>query len=287
MRIGYACLNRSLPSAGKTFRLASYSEAKFRETVQHNLDALQQLLEFNVEHNLLFHRISSNTIPFASHPIQTVDWQEEFAEQLSSIGTCIKNNGFRISMHPDQFVLINAKDPKIVEKSIGDLSWHADFLDALGLDTTAKIQIHVGGVYGDKEAAIARFVHEHKRLPSKIQRRLAIEHDDRLFSVRDCMVIHKQTGIPVIFDNLHHECLHNGETQEEAMQQLAITWKKEDGIPLVDYSMQAPGERVGKHAQTLDDKHFTTFIKHVPIDCDIMLEIKDKEPSAIRAKALC
>jgi UV DNA damage endonuclease len=55
----------------------------------------------------------------------------------------------RISMHPGQYVLLNAKDEKIRFRSIGELMHHCIVLDSLGLDGSAKIQIPVGGAYGD------------------------------------------------------------------------------------------------------------------------------------------
>ena len=75
----------------------------------------------------------------------------------------------RISMHPDQFVLINSPSEDIQERSVAELQYHCDFLDALGLDSTHKIQIHVGGVYGDKESAIKRFVERYKDLSPSIK----------------------------------------------------------------------------------------------------------------------
>lgn len=72
--------------------------------------------------------------------------------------------------------------------------------------------------------------------------RLVIENDDRLYSLKDCLKINEQTGIPILFDNLHHECLNNGEPMREAMLAAHNTWKEKDGIPLMDYSSQEKGE---------------------------------------------
>ncbi len=288
MKLGYACINRSIGcQANKTFRLASYSQEKSLETIENNLACLKKILEWNVKNNLLFFRISSEIIPFASHPVNTFDWQSHFKQELREIGVFIQEHAIRISMHPDQFVLINALKEDIVERSIADLTWHAQLLDALGLDATAKIQIHVGGVYGDRESAIQRFIANYKKLPGLITKRLAIENDDRLFSLADCLQVHAATNIPIIFDNFHHECLHNEEPMHEALQLAAKTWCERDGPLMIDYSSQQVGERKGKHATHIDESHFATFLQELQksgITADCMLEIKDKEKSALLAK---
>ena len=150
MKIGYPCLNRTLACrTNSTFRLASFSEERFLNATASNIECLRSVLRFNAERSILFFRISSDIIPFASHPVCTVPWQERFRENFRQLGSFIKDAGIRISMHPDQFTVLNSPDPAIVERSIRELRYHAEVLDLLGLDTTAKIQIHAGGVYGD------------------------------------------------------------------------------------------------------------------------------------------
>lgn len=284
MKIGYPCINTSIGcTSNRTFRLRNYSEERMIEIIESNLSCLKQILEFNKEQGLLFFRISSDLIPFASHPVCKFDWKKYFRKGFLEIGDLIKRNKMRISMHPDQFTLINAKDPEIVKRSVAELGYHREVLDALGLDTTAKVQIHVGGVYGDKEQSMKRFVDNYKRLSLKIKRRLCIENDHISYSLKDCLEIHRQTEIPIIFDSFHHECKNNGESFHDAIKMVKKTWKKEDGVPMIDYSSQEKGKRVGTHKQTIDLKHFRSFLKQAGNDLDIMLEIKDKEKSALKA----
>jgi len=187
-------------------------------------------------------------------------------------------------MHPDQFTLINSPKDDVVERSIRELEFHADVLDALELDNKAKIQIHVGGLYNDRANSIKRFVENYEKLPAKVKSRLLIENDDRLFPLSDCLLIHGETGIPVLFDVFHHSILNNGESVREAIFAASKTWNNTDGILMTDYSSQEPDTRPGKHAETIDISDFKIYIRETGgIDFDIMLEIKDKEISAVKA----
>lgn len=285
MKLGYPCINRSIGcTANSTFRLASYSEELLIEKVGNNLSCLERILEYNIKHGFLFFRISSDLVPFASHPVCKFDWAGHFRKDFTRIGKYIKKNKMRISMHPDQFVLINTPKKDVLERSIKELEYHCKILDSMKLDSTAKIQIHVGGLYGDRETAIARFVNRYKKLPKTVKKRLAIENDDRLFSLKDCLEVHKKTGIPVIFDSFHHECLNNGESFSHAVKAAAKTWKKKDGILMTDYSSQKKGARKGTHVYRINTRHFRKFINETKgQDFDVMLEIKDKEESALKA----
>ncbi len=288
MRIGYPCINRSIGcTPSKTFRLASYTEERLEKTIAANLSCLQKILLYNVEHGLLFFRITSDLVPFASHEICTYPWQEQFAEIFCDLGDYCKKHGFRISMHPDQFVLLNAPDRGVLERSIDELAYQSSVLDLMGLDRTAKVQVHVGGVYGNKEASMDRFVMNYSRLDQKIRARLVIENDERLYSVADCRNIHERTGIPVILDTFHHSLNNQGEPVGAALSILAKTWAEHDGIPMVDYSSQQEGKRPGAHAEHIVPVDFSLFLNNSrPSDFDLMLEIKDKETSANLALGL-
>jgi UV DNA damage endonuclease len=73
----------------------------------------------------------------------------------------------------------------------------------------------------------------------------------------------------------------------KALQLAARTWQPHDGVMMMDYSAQAPGERKGKHTQSITLELFREFLSHLNgLDVDIMLEIKDKEASALQAVML-
>lgn len=288
MKIGYPGTNLTLDcTSAKTFRLASYSEARLVETLEQNLICLQDILRFNVERGLLFFRINSDLVPFASHPICQFDWPNTFRETFAAVGQFIRAHDMRISMHPGQFTLINSPKEDVFERAVADLLYHVTVFDLLGLDTTHKIQIHVGGIYGDKAASIERFVARYAQLSEAVKTRLVIENDERSYSVEDCLAIHQQIGIPIIFDNLHHELLNHGEDLYTAFSGTYITWSARDGLPMTDYSSQDPERRAGGHTQTLDPNAFIAYLDTLKaLNFDVMLEIKDKETSAMKALPL-
>jgi UV DNA damage endonuclease len=287
MRIGYPCINRTIDcTASSTFRLKSYTESRVKQTVKNNLECLRRILQFNLEHKLFFFRISSDLVPFASHPINRFNWQKYFQEDFEEIGKFINKNRIRISMHPDQFTLINSIEEDIFERSKNELNYHAQILDLMKLDTSAKVQIHVGGAYGDKKKSMERFVTRFNELDGSIIRRLVIENDDKLFDLKNCLEINAQIKIPILFDVFHHKLNNSGnQTIEESFKLTTKTWNEEkDGIPMVDYSSQEPDGLPRQHSETIELEDFERLLKQTePFDFDIMLEIKDKEKSAIKA----
>src|SRR5687768_16064102 len=119
MRIGYPCNNLTLGiSAARTFRLAAYSPDRLLTTIDANLDALETYLAWNAEHDIRYFRISSGTIPFASHPVMDVPWQVVRANRLAKIGETLRANGVRVNVHPGQYTLINSPRDEVVISAI-------------------------------------------------------------------------------------------------------------------------------------------------------------------------
>lgn len=285
MRIGYACLTRGIPYTDfKGVTSKNATPERLMEITGHNLNTLANILRYNAEDGLNMFRLSSDLIPFGSSPVNTTRWWEHFRPELEELGGLIKDNDIRISMHPGQYTVLNSPDPDVVSRAVDDLEYHSLVLDSLGLDRRAKIIIHIGGVYGDKKEAIVRFKESYKKLPEMVKDRLIIENDERLYSIQEVLEIGTDLGIPVVFDNLHHQVKLGDGKDAMWIGEAAKTWKVEDGIQKIHYSQQDPDKNPGAHSETIDVEEFRKYIEgNIHHDLDIMLEVKDKNLSARKA----
>jgi UV DNA damage endonuclease len=241
------------------------------------------VIVFNVEHGVRLFRISSDVIPFGSHPVNTLSWWTEFREPLREIGRIIREHDLRVSMHPGQYTVLSSPDARILEAARADLIFHTRLLEALEVDTRHKLIIHVGGAYGDKEAALNRWIRAVGDLPDNVRARVVLENDERLFGADDVLRASAVAGTPVVLDVLHHR-VYAGPDADASLPQLmrraAATWDiTRDGLPKIHYSSQAQGQRPGAHAEYVDAAEFARFLElaaaEVQFDC--MLEAKAKD----------
>lgn len=276
----------ALGTRSRTFRLASYERERLFETVRLNLADVEAMIAFGSEHDLLLLRISAGLVPFASHDVMADDWLGEFAALFAAVGRRAGGAGMRLSVHPGQFVLINSPRHEVWEASRRELLYQASLLDAFELPSESKIQIHVGGVYGEREASLARWLERYGLLPEPVRRRLVIENDERLFPLEDCLWLSERSGIPVLFDAFHHELHNRGEAVAEGIEAAAATWGGEHGRAQMDYSDPDVEKRLGAHGETLDASRFRAFAAAVRPEVDVMIGMKDKETSALRAREI-
>lgn len=286
MNIGYACLivgDNNIKY--KSCKLKNYNQQKLIEIIGYNLDMLDKAIDYNIKNNIKLFRISSDIIPLASHEIMNINWEIIFMDKLKKIGIKIKNNRMRVSMHPGQYTVLNSPTQSVVSKAILDLKYHTMFLDTLELNSEAKIILHIGGVYGDKDAAIARFIANYNKLDLNIKKRLVIENDDKSYNINDILKISEIINIPVVYDNLHNKINNYDSTKSDRywINKCSKTWKKGDGTQKIHYSQQDDNKKSGSHSSTIDIIEFKKFYNQIKdMNIDIMLEVKDKDMSAIK-----
>jgi UV DNA damage endonuclease len=132
-------------------------------------------------------------------------------------------NDIRLSFHPDQFVVLSSPHPAVVTNSIRELEYQAQLAEAVGADV---INIHAGGVYGDKLAALRRFCQVFPGLPDSVKSRLTLENDDVSYTVRDLLPVCEMLSIPLVYDVHHHRCNADGLSVEEATRLAGETWQR-------------------------------------------------------------
>ncbi len=275
--LGYAAATQTFDaSTTRTCRPQDATPDLVRSLIGDNLRDLSRIVRFHDEQGIHLYRVSSQVIPFASHPGNAIAWWDEFAGDLEAIGRYLRLHGLRLTMHPGQHTLLNAPGPETVALSILELGWHVRLFDAMQADHTHKLVLRVGGTFGDKAGSLDRFVSVVAALPASWKARLAVENDDSRYRVDDVLEVSDRLGIPVVFDWVHHHANPGDNPDPARLIGLCFdTWKPNDGPPLVHFSSpsQNPGERI-LHADWVEPDDLEALLEHTPADVpfDCLLE---------------
>lgn len=288
VRLGYACVNTRLRTSARTVRLANASPERLREVIADNLDALEAILRWNEEHGIQVFRLTSNLIPFGSHEANPIAWWDEFADRFERLAELVRGSGARLSTHPGQYTVLASARHEVVAAAVAELEYHARLLGAIGVDPSHKIVLHVGVGRRDAKAAGDRLVRGWELLSDGARERLVLENDER-WPLADVFDLSRRLDCPVVLDVFHHALAPSlpGVSVRELILAAGETWDTADGRQEVHFSTQEPGRRPGAHAASLDAGAFRSFheqVRDLPLDC--IFELKDKEQSVLRAKAL-
>ena len=299
MRFGFACT-----VCGITVPAHDARRPQNNPHLRVSLDYVAQILRYSAPLGIRMYRLSSNIAPYFTdlNRPQFAGQLDEARDELAQVGALASELDIRLSMHPGQYTVLNSPDEGIVAAARRELQYATDVLDLMGQPDSAKVILHVGGVYGDKPAASARFVERYATLPERVRARLVIENDDRLYSVGDVLAIHTATGAPVVFDNLHHALNPTPGLDERAALAAALATWPADQTPKTHYSdrrtdpieVRQKGGGVtqrkpsaGAHADYVDPALLAAYLDQAAglPDFDVMFEAKAKDLAVLRVLA--
>jgi UV DNA damage endonuclease len=266
-----------------------------------SIEALTRILGYLRENGIRMYRISSDFVPYATHPDmpQFHNQLEEHAADLRRLGEYANRLGVRLSLHPSQYIVLNAVDDEVARKSMLDLDVQARLLDAMRQGAEGVVVLHVGGVYGDRQVSLERFAANFARLSEPARRRLVIENDEFSYTVEDCLWLHERIGVPVVFDHQHHRLNPGGLGAVEAARAALGTWpagvvpKMHFSSPRLDgrevkrgKSVRIEAPLLRQHADYVDPFTFADLLDELrDLAFDVMLEAKAKDLALLKLRA--
>lgn len=288
-RYGYACINMTLAEEGVTTNRGCVKKTFLEKGLPHvsrlalaNCQDLVRIIEWNRDRGVQVFRMTSCLFPWhTEYRLEDLpDWTE-IRTSLEKAGETAEASNQRLSFHPGQHNVLSSPRPEVVENSIKDLRGHADIMDAMGLPRTpgAKINLHVGGAYGEHEKALERLCRAWEGLPEGVRARLTLENDDKpgMFSTKMLYEgVYKRVGIPIVFDSHHFECGPQDSTYEEAFTMAVGSWPS--GIrPQCHHTNSRRDYEDPKVSRVAHSDWYYTPFRDLGHSVDVVLECKMKE----------
>jgi UV DNA damage endonuclease len=289
LRLGLCCQFAAAPirfratTAARLRQLAPDAAGeRLAEIVGVNTRALEDAIRFCHDHAIGAFRITSKLLPVATHPEVGYDVVDLpggglLRRGLAACGALARGLGVRLSFHPDQFIVLNSPSAAVVERSVNELRQQAELAAWLGADV---INLHAGGVYGDRAGALRRLRQVIDELPEPVRSRLTLENDDRLYSPADLLPVCRDLEIPLVYDVHHHRCHGDGMSVAAATAAALSTWKRE---PLFHISSPRDGwhgAQLRPHADYVAAADFPAAWRRLALTVDV--EAKAKELAVLR-----
>ena len=298
MKLGYACINMTLQKSGgittnRGMRQKTFNERGLDYVSELSLQNVQDLftiVRWNDEMGIELFRMSSDIFPWMTYyDFEDLSDYPMIDVYLKNIGALADKYGQRLTFHPSHFNALGSPNPKVLESTIKELNEHSKIMDLMGLSATVynKINIHIGGAYGDKKATLERWIDNYYKLDTNTQSRLTVENDDKanMYSVKELYKgISEECGVPIVFDYYHHKFCTGGLTEQEALELAAKTWPK-GIVPCTHYSESRRKEHLDESikAQAHNDR-IVDAIQTYGLDIDVVVEAKHKELAVLNYK---
>lgn len=285
LKLGLCCVNTILREqkifCSRTCNRKNFTVKKAQEKALQNINDMIKMIEWNHTNHISCFRISSDIFPHFTDN-ETEPYTIDFARDLlKKAGDLANLYGQRIVMHPGQFNQVGAENPIVFDKTIADLTHHANILDVMGIDHNGVLIVHGGGVYKSKQKTMSRWIDQFRKLPNNVQHRLVIENCEKNYCTEDCLEIANTCGIPCVFDFHHYQCWKNPQkTIHELIPDVIKTWQTNNKRILMHTSDQDPNRRLGAHhnyVEKLPNELFELILQyHVDIDLEIEAKMKEQ-----------
>jgi len=287
LRFGLCCIFNREPirfrfTTAKAVSAFSRSQqlAKLSEICLANAESLLLAVQAVSRMGIGAFRVSSPIFPRYTHPevgygLDDLPEAAGIRELLARVNDRRKIHGIRLSFHPDQFVTISSLRTEVVDNSLRELEYQGLVAELIGADV---INVHGGGAFGDKSATLQRFRRNFGRLSERVRRRLTLENDDTIYTVKDLQPVCWDLGIPLVYDVHHHRCHPDGLTVEEAARLAVESWGKAGREPYFHISSPAEGwgsKNPRKHADYIDVSDFPKFWMNLTATIDVEARAKE------------
>ncbi|MDA0658773.1 MAG: UV DNA damage repair endonuclease UvsE [Planctomycetota bacterium] len=284
MRLGLCCQFMQQPIKFRTTTATAVAKmdrpdalAKLSRLCLENAESLFAALQFCAANGIGCFRINSQILPIKTHPscgysLGDLPAAKEILDRFQACRAFAKEHSLRTCFHPDQFVVLNSPRPDVVEKSVQELEYQAEVAEWVGADV---VNIHGGGVYGNKEKALADFARNLDRLSRRVRSRLTVENDDKSFTPADLLPICQESGIPLVYDVHHHRCNPDGMTIEQATRKAMKTWDREPMFHISSPRAGWSGPQPARHHDFIDIQDFPDCWRRKKVTVEV--EAKAKE----------
>lgn len=287
IRLGYVSISKTIYDYVKLGNLTYTNYQKKDDTaidkvIRNNLDNLYEILLYNQKNDIHFYRISSNLIPLATKEDVAFNYLDKYNNYYKKIGNIINISGIRVDMHPSNFCVLNSTRIEVVKSSFDIIKYHYDIMNKIDIKDKIII-LHVGSSVLGKKNSITRFINNFNNLPQELQKIIAIENDDKVFNIDDCLYISSKIGVPVVLDYHHFKCNNTGEKIDKYLDKIIDSWKAK--TPKMHFSSPKSKREFRSHSDYINVDDFMDFINILSKynrDIDIMLEAKEKDEALFR-----
>lgn len=283
IRLGYVCQSLGMPEPSlKTAQLGRYLKGlvDLAPIYRYNAEYVRRSLARSIGLGLTAHRVSSDLFPL----LDIAPGARMLVPDLRSVRRAAERGDVHLSNHPSQFVVLSSPREEVLLNSLAamnDQGWVMDLLGARG-----SITLHGGGVHEGREGAAARLRAGIARLAPPARERLALENDERCWTVPELL---EATGgeVPIVFDDLHWSANPRSAPYEVELEAALRSWPA-DRLPELHYSEQWEGKPAGAHAEHITGRGLLRFCEGVEEasggrEVAVLVEAKQKDMAIVRA----